>query len=221
MVNANTEIKPVVILGAGGHAKVVIETLLATGRKISGLLTPNQAQGEKLYDFPILGSDELLNSRQFVESHHFIIGTGLHSLMAKMAILLDKKGAQQISLIHPSATVSNYAVIGDGTIVVAGAIIQAGARIGRFCLLNTNCSIDHDSILGDGCQICPGATIVGDVCLGRSVFVGAGATISRGLSIGNWSQIGAGAAVVSSFPPHSKIVGVPGRLIGQSFVDEQ
>ena len=140
-----------------------------------------------------------------------IIGVGNNEDRKKIAERLV--GAKFSTAIHSSATVSSFATIGDGSVVMPGAVINSDSRIGRHCIINTKASVDHDCIVGDFVHISPGVVLCGNVTVGEGTQVGAGATILPGVSIGKWAMIGAGAVVVRDIPDGVVAVGVPVKVI--------
>lgn len=117
-------------------------------------------------------------------------------------------------LRHPSAVVSRWTQIGDGSVLMPGVIVNANTHIGRYCILNTACSLDHDNNVEEGVQICPGVTSAGAVAFGARSFVGTGASIKPGVSIGADAVVGAGAVVVRDVPPGARVIGNPARTAG-------
>lgn len=209
----------IVIIGSGGHARVVLDICRVTGALVRGFLDHSFQLGQAINGFPVLGDDRLLQDDNFVRSHTFIIGLGQQNLRRSISGLLDEAGAKLACLVHPSCIVAEDVAVGDGTVLIAGAIINTGTRIGRHCILNTACSVDHDCSLEDGCQIGPGARLAGSVRCEQNVFIGTGAILLPGISVGKGAIVGAGATVVRDVPPHATVVGCPARQVAKA--DEQ
>ncbi len=199
--------KPLVIFGAGGHAKVLRDICSVAGRSVAGFLD-NDAQGS-VHGVSILGSEELLDDPQFVEKHDFILGIGQPAIRNRLAGYAKERGATWATLVHPSAVISQSVKIGEGSVVNSAAVINIDTRIGARCIVNTGAIIDHDCLLGDDVQICPGATIAGGVTCADGVFIGSGASVVPGISIGANSTVGAGSTVLANVPAGVKVFGSP------------
>ena len=211
-----------IILGAGGHARVVIDVLLAQKEfSIHGILDPNtDLWGKSVMGVSILGGDDLLASLAQSGVTAFIVGVGsvksdvLRQNLFEMGV---KFGLTPIKAVHPSAVLSNWAAIGEGTLVSPGAIINADAEIGCNAIINTGAIIEHGCRIGNDVHVATGARLAGDVHLGDRVFIGAGAIVKQGVTIGENTTVGAGAVVTKDVLPHCVVVGNPARKmdIGQ------
>lgn len=202
--------KELVVVGAGAHARVVMDTAMAAGFAIRGLLDPAHMPGTVVNTFHVLGSDDLLQDEQFVSAHQFVVAIGDQETRRKISERLVRVGALA-TIVHPSCVVSPSATIGAGSTVLAGCIVNANASVGRFCILNTACSVDHDCILEDGVQVSPGARLAGNVTCGADVFIGTAAVIIPKVAIGTGAIVGAGAVVVNDVDAYSTVVGNPAR----------
>ena len=207
--------RPLVILGAGGHGRVVLDTALAAGWTLSGFIDGTKSIGEHVNNLPVIGGDRLLDDPSFLIQHLFVVAIGDQQARRRLSLDICDKGGQLATMQHPACVVSASALIGDGTVMIAGAIVNANARVGRFCILNTGCTVDHDCELGDGVQICPGAHLAGRVGCADDVFVGTGAAIIPGISIGAGATVGAGAVVIRNVAPGEFVAGNPARTIRQ------
>ena len=123
---------------------------------------------------------------------------------------------EMLTLVHPNATISWRAGLGEGSVVMAGVVVNSSAEIGKHVILNTNCSIDHDCVIEDYVHISPNATLAGDVTVGEGTHIGAGATIIQGVKVGKWSILGAGAVLLKDLPDGVVAVGNPARVIRQN-----
>ncbi|CAK7078400.1 MAG: Putative acetyltransferase EpsM [Parabacteroides sp.] len=176
------------LYGASGHAKVIIDILEAEGLEIEGLLDDNSTIHE-LLGYPV--NAKRANVSPLIVS----IGDNLtrKKIVNKMCCLFGKA-------IHPSAVISQYATIDEGTVVMQGSVIQSSTSIGKHCIINTGASIDHDCRIEDFVHISPHVTLCGNVDVGEGTWIGAGAIIIPGVKIGRWSVIGAGSVVRKDIP---------------------
>jgi UDP-perosamine 4-acetyltransferase len=203
-------------LGAGGHAKVIVELLRACGGfEIVGLLDARSDMcRQMLLDVPILGSDSLLPSLREQGIGTFFLGVGTvgdASPRRRLYELATNHGFAAATLLHPSSVVSRSANLGKGTVVMAGAIVNACASVGINGIINTGAIIEHDCAIGDHVHVATGAKLAGSVRLGNGVHVGVGATVRQGIRIGDGAIVGAGAVVVRDVPPGVTVIGVPAQ----------
>ena len=200
--------KQLVVLGAGGHGKVVLDTAVAGSRPIWGLIDDDADKvGSEVLGYEVR-SDVASFLKMKPENIAVIVAIGANerreSLHHKISAHL-----KTVTVIHPAATISCSVKISEGTMIMAGAVINADTTLGAGVIINTNASIDHDCRLGDFVQVSPGATICGSVILGERSFVGAGATILQGLTIGSDATVAAGAVVIEDVPAGSTVKGIP------------
>lgn len=197
------------IVGAGGHAKVVLDAALCCGMRIAGVIGAPSGVTE-LLGVPVEhGANDLAR----FSADAFIVGIGNNTARAEEFARLCELGLKPVSVIHPSAVVAASAVIGAGTFVAAGAIVNPEATIGVNAILNTGCTVDHDCVVGDHALIGPTASLCGAARVDTGALVGAGASVVPAACVGAWSVIGAGGAVAGDIPPHSVAVGVPATVI--------
>lgn len=206
-------------LGAGGHAKVVIEILQATELvELVGLLDNDPAMtAKKVLGVPVLGPDTMLGSIVHQGVTHFFVGvgsTGNTSLRRRLNEAATALGMTPIAALHQQAIVSRSARLGLGCQVMAGAIVNAEAVVGANVCINTGAIVEHDCRVGDHVYIATGARIGGAVSIGDGAFVGAGATIRQSVAVGAGAIVGAGAVVVGDVPAGVTVVGVPARPLG-------
>jgi sugar O-acyltransferase (sialic acid O-acetyltransferase NeuD family) len=206
------------LLGAGGHARVVAETALATGRfsRIAFLddRCSGPAQLPDQLSWPVIGpfaaALDLQIRQQFPAA---LVATGNAGVRLQWLLRLAAAGYELPVVIHPTAWLSPSTQIGIGSMVFAQAAIQAQAVIGSGAILNSGCSVDHDAQLGDGVHICPGARLAGEVQVGHRSWIGIGASVIQQIRIGADVTVGAGAAVVRDLPDGVTAVGVPARVL--------
>ena len=205
---------PVIILGSGGHAKVLINTLQSSFQAIAGIVDLDPAlAGTKFCDVPVLGDDNVINGFR-PSCIRLVIGIGSIGLPGRREQLYERYkllGYSFATVVHPSAIVASDSIIGEGTQVMAGAVIQPGCNIGANCIINTSSSVDHDCIIGDHVHIAPGVTLSGGVNVNERVHIGTGATVIQGISVGRASLIAAGAVVTRNVIAETMVRGVPAR----------
>lgn len=198
------------VLGRGGHGRVVADAALDCGYTEIAFLDDapktHPAGGRVLGPMSML--DEL--AREWPEA---IAGVGDNALRLQLLGKLRQSGFRTPRIVHPSAVVSRGAILGEGVFVAAGAIINVGARIGDAAIVNTGARIDHDCSIGPGCHIAPGATLSGHVTVGAGAWLGTGCSVRQGVAIGDGAMIGVGAAVVSDVGAGKTYAGVPARVL--------
>jgi sugar O-acyltransferase (sialic acid O-acetyltransferase NeuD family) len=214
----------VLLFGAGGHARVVLDTLLAEDRvQVTGIIDPRLAPGTSLLGVPILGNDaDLPRLAEQFRIDGFVIGIGdnWQRWQLTQRILQRFPHWQPTSAVHPTAWVSPFARLGPGTVVLPGAIVNAGAEIGPGCILNTHCSVDHDCRLGEFASLGPHACLGGGVCVGAYAAICLGACVLHGRQIGKATVVGAGALVVEDLPDQVVAYGLPARIVRSREVHE-
>lgn len=197
-------LKPIVIIGAGGHACTVADYLTQTGKKILGFTDQNKL--DFVYDnLKIIGVDEvILNFKK--EEIDLAMGLGItpkNNKRAEKIKWFKQRGYKFVNIISPTSIVSSNVRLGTGVHISSGAIIQTNVKIDHNSIVNTNSSVDHDSIIGQNCHIAPGVTVCGHVEIDDNVFVGAGSTIVNGIKIGKNSFIPSGSILTRDLPPNS------------------
>lgn len=207
---------PVIILGGGGHAKVLIDALLASSVVIAGVVDPDPVlAGTKILGVPVLGGDKVVN--EYPPSKiQLVNGLGSVGLPANRQRLFERfkeMGYDFATVVHPSAVIASDVVLGEGAQIMAGAVIQPGSLIGINSVINTRASVDHDCIIGDNVHIAPGVTISGGVKIASGSHIGTGATVIQGISIGSNAVIGGGAVVVCDIPADVTAFGVPAKVV--------
>jgi UDP-perosamine 4-acetyltransferase len=211
---------PVIVIGGGGHAKVLVSTLLLCRRKILGFVDLNPT-APPLLGVRCLGSDEAVGVHapgdvQLVNGVGSASSTTIHKDVYDRFI---RQGYCFATVIHPSAVVASEVQIEDGVQVMAGAMLQPGSRVGANAIVNTGAVIDHDCVVGAHVHIAPRAVLSGGVRVNTGALIGTGACIIPGVSVGAGSVVGAGAAVIRDVPSGVTTVGVPAKAIHRSLTE--
>lgn len=194
------------LYGASGHCKVVIEILSESKEySIEGIYDDNPKL-DSIYSIPVLN----LEKTKSFEGKELIITIGDNSIRKK--IVKSNLAIFKIA-IHPKAILSKYSMIGDGTVVMAGAILNSDVKVGKHCIINTGAILEHDCVIADFVHISPNVSLAGGVIVGEGSHVGIGASVIQGVKIGKWSTIGAGSVIIKDVPDYSVIVGNPGEII--------
>jgi sugar O-acyltransferase (sialic acid O-acetyltransferase NeuD family) len=204
--------RPLVMIGAGPAAlpRIIAEAVAAAGTPLAGYLDVGPDPSPPTTPIERLGDERRLDDPDFLAAFDLVVagqGAGRRALCLRLL----QAGARLPVVRHPAATVSTSAVIGEGTVLSAGVIVQSDARVGRFCVLNTACSVDHDNVVGDFVSFGPGAHTAGRVTVLDGAFVGLGALIINGVTVGRRATVGAGAVVVRDVEEGATVVGNPAR----------
>ena len=200
--------KDVIIIGAGGHGKVIADIVLAAGDRLLGFLDDGRI-GQKVLGFPVLGGIQDYVNYKGAE---FVIAIGNAQIREQIAS--DLQDVRWYTAVHPAAVISPLEVtVGDGTVIMANAVINPGASVGRHCIVNTAAVVEHDNRIGDFVHVSVGAKLAGVVSVGKSTWIGVGAAVKNATSICGGCMIGAGAVVVKDITECGTYVGVPARRI--------
>lgn len=204
------------IIGAGGHGKVVLDILQASDqyRPVGFIDADPKMTGMRVGGLPVFGAIHLLS--RLISQHRIgaaIIAIGDNRTRFSYARTVDNARIPLINAIHKSAVVSPTAQLGRNVVIAANAVICTEAKIGDFSIVNTAATVDHECELGTAVQICPGAHLAGRVRVDADAFIGLGANVIQCLRIGNEAIVGAGAVVLADVPAHATAVGVPARII--------
>jgi sugar O-acyltransferase (sialic acid O-acetyltransferase NeuD family) len=189
--------RPLIVVGGGGHGRVVLEALRSAKREVRGVIDRDPAVATLLpKGVPWLGDDAALGA--FPPPHHALVngigGVG-DGKRRELFERLREAGYAFAAVRHESAVIAHGVELGEGAQVMAGAVLQPGVRIGANAIVNTRAAIDHDCLIGDHCHVAPGAVLCGGVVLGEETHIGAGAVIIQGVRIGRGAMIGAGAVI--------------------------
>lgn len=204
-----------VIFGAGGHGRVVLDILQqAKQHKPVGFIDSNlKLRGRRVDGLPVLGDLDALPDLHARGIRAAVVAIGDNGVRRAMAEALHENGFEVLSAIHPSAQLAGNASIGRGVVIAAGALVCAHCQIGDYTILNTGCIVDHESMIGTAVHICPGVRLAGHVTVESGAFIGIGATVVQNVRVGFESVVGAGAVVTRDVAPMTTVVGVPARAI--------
>ena len=206
-----------IVLGAGGHAKVLIDCLLSIDNlNIIGIIEVNKALiGTKILGIPVIGhEDEILKQRNF--NIKLVNGVGSANLPIARREIFNKfkqAGFSFLNVIHRTSYIGGTVSLGEGIQVMAGSIIQPAVSIGNNTIINTHAVIEHDCQIGDHVHIAPGVVCCGGTVIGSGTHIGCGAVIREGLKIAENCMIAAGAVVVHNITANSKVGGVPAKIM--------
>lgn len=193
-----------IIIGAGGHAKVVADIALKLDYHVLGFL--DDFKTGTVMGLPVLGRLEEIENYRVPA----VIAIGNNGIRSKIA---ERYKADYAVLIHPSAQIGSDVTVGEGTVIMANAVINASAKIGKHCIINTGAIVEHDNLIGDFVHISPNAALCGTVTVGSGTHIGAGAVVKNDVSITDNTTVGIGAAVTKNIESSGVYVGIPVRKI--------
>jgi sugar O-acyltransferase (sialic acid O-acetyltransferase NeuD family) len=203
------------ILGASGHGKVIADVAFLRGYTEVVFFDDGWPIKNSVGRWSVAGTTQtLLGSGTDFDA--VIVGIGDNRIRLEKHTILATSGALLVTAIHPAAVVSDFAQIGSGSVICAGAVVNVDAVLGAGVIVNTGATVDHDCQLADGVHISPGAHLSGDVRVGACSWIGVGAAVKQGVCIGSDVVVGAGAVVVADLPAGVTVVGNPARPIGRS-----
>lgn len=200
----------VVILGAGFHAKVVLEAVQALGFDVAGLLDPSP-ESSVVLGVPVLGGDDMLATLRASGVTTAVLGVGDNRLRQRLGKMLRDLEFALPPIVHPQAFISPTARILDGAVVMARAVVGTQSVVSEMSVVNTGAVIDHDNHIGVSAHIAPGCSLAGSIRIGARALIGVGTAIRPGITIGDDAVVGAGSAVVEDVPANSRVAGVPAR----------
>lgn len=211
----------ILVIGAGGHGRVTADALLARGETVVGFLDHAPAlQGLEIMGLPVFGQEETLGDPLF---HDCALANGIGgvgrggrpSTRRLVQERLELAGREFVGVRHPGAIVSRFAVIDPTAQLFASSVVQACARIGRGCVVNTAAVVEHDCDVGAFAHCAPGSLVCGDAVIGEDAHIGAGAVVRQGIRLADGVVVGAGAAVIRDYAGSSTLCGVPAEAKGK------
>ncbi|MBU5591091.1 acetyltransferase [Clostridium sp. MSJ-4] len=207
--------KKIVLIGAGGHCKVIIDIIKSVDEyEIVGIT--DKVAKENILSIPIIGDDSILKKLYDEGVQYAFISIGaIRDMSIRNSIYKKLKDIGFIIpvLIHKTAIVSTYSYIEEGTCIMAGAIVNIGANVGKNCIINTGSIVDHDCKIAQNTHISPNVAIAGGVSIGFNTHIGIGSSVIQGIRIGNNVTVGAGAVVVNDVEDNSIVVGIPAKVV--------
>jgi sugar O-acyltransferase (sialic acid O-acetyltransferase NeuD family) len=208
----------IVILGAGGHAREVLDVIDAINadkpsfEMLGFIVEPGYQQvGEMINDTPVLGHFDWLEENQ--DQIKVVCGVGFSAPRYRIVQKAEQAGVEFVNLIHPTALLTRWVTLGSGVLITAGCILTNQITIGNHVHLNRQANLSHDNLLEDFVTVSPGVNVSGNVTLKQGSFIGTGASIIEGKTVGAWSRVGAGAAVIEDLPDNVTAVGVPAKVV--------
>ncbi len=210
--------KPLVLLGGGGHCKSVIEVAECAGYQILGVLDmPEDVENEVLPGIKVIGTDDDIPA--YVDNAEFVITVGFiknPTIRIKLYNKVKEAGGKLAIVIASTAYVSKYAQIGEGTVVMHHAFVNAGAKVGNNVILNTFTNIEHDTVIGDQCHISTGTIVNGDCKVGNRCFIGSQSVLSNGINIYDDTIVGAGTVIIKDIVMPAYYAGNPAKIIKEN-----
>ena len=205
--------KPIIVIGNGGHASVLIEILIAKQREIEGFTAPHEEDSR--FNIPYLGMDDVISTYSPTEIE-LVLGLGTIGISELRKTIFEQfvaKGYTFAKVIHPTAIVSPSVKLGHGVQIMAGAVLQTNGKVADNTIINTGAVIDHDSVIGSHVHIAPGSILSGGVAIGNGCHIGTGTTIIQGIEIGEETVVGAGSVVLRNIGDRKTAYGVPAKEV--------
>ncbi|MEK5269377.1 acetyltransferase [Aeribacillus sp. FSL K6-8394] len=206
----------IVIIGAGGHAKVIIDMLKSSSQfEIAGCTAPSKTESN-VQGVPVIGDDSILPGLLKKGIQNAFVAIGDNKKRREAFEQLSLLGFQHLNVISPFSYIAPTVKMGKGVAVMPGAVINADAVIGDNAIINTGATVDHDAVIESHTHIAPGSNVAGNVHVGEGAFIGTGSKVIPNVKIGRWSVIGAGAVVIRHIPDYKKAAGVPARIFKEN-----
>ena len=203
----------IILVGGGGHCKSAIDVVESVGYNIIGVLDMPEEVGRSVLDYKVIGTDD--DIPQYVDKAEFIITVGFiknPAIRVRIYNKVKEAGGKLATIVASTSHVSRYATLGEGTVVMHQAVVNAGAKVGANCIINSFCNIEHDAVIGDQCHISTGTMVNGDCKVGERVFIGSQSVLANGITVGEDIIIGAGSVVRKSISEKGVYAGNPAIL---------
>jgi sugar O-acyltransferase (sialic acid O-acetyltransferase NeuD family) len=210
--------KRVLVWGAGGHGKVVVDALIEGAQyEIGGIIDEDSSKhGTEILGVKVTAFEgDLMEAAKKLECDGVTIAIGDNYVRYEKFREIARANLAPVNVLHPRAGISRFVKMGEGVTILAGATINAGTVIEDNVCVNTSASIDHDNYLANSCHIFPNATLTGGIRVGECAYVGSGAVIKPNLTVQRYSYVGAGAVVVADVPEGTIVCGVPAKITGR------
>jgi UDP-perosamine 4-acetyltransferase len=210
----------IILVGGGGHAKVIIELVAAGARyRVVGVVDNVKTGG--VLGVPVLGRDEVLPSLPHSGITRAFVAIGDNRQRLAVGRRLQTLGFEIVNTVSPAATVSGSAKLGVGIAIMPGAVVNADCRVEDFAIINTGAIVDHDGEIGEASHVGPGCVLAGTVTIGRLAFLGTGTSVIPGISVGEGAVVGAGACLIRDVPPNVLAVGIPARVLKRTVSEHE
>lgn len=206
-------IKPLILVGGGGHCKSVIDVAESAGYTILGILDRPEEVGKRVLSYEVIGTDDDMS--KYADKAEFIVTVGQiksADLRIKLHQMIVDAGCHLATIIAPTAQVSKHATIGEGSVIMHQAVVNANAQIGRGCIINTFANIEHDVSIMDYCHISTGVMVNGECKVGERCFIGSQSVLANCITIGDDIMVGAGSCVRKSIEEKGIYAGNPAFL---------
>lgn len=209
-------IMPIVVVGGGGHAAVVIEALRAEGKWVPAAVVDRGVDATDVLGAPVVGGDEELPLLYRQGLRHAVVAVGSNRIRQALGEGLLAQGFALPAVVHPTALVSPSSALGAGVVVMARACIGARAQVGDLAVINTGAIVEHDNRIGAGAHVCPGVALAGNVTVGDRALIGVGSAARPGVCIGADVVVGAGSSLISDIADGLRVGGCPARPLRAS-----
>ena len=203
----------VVIVGAGGHAKVIID-IFRSNKLFKPIGVIDRIKSDLIVNsLKVIGDESELSVIRSLGVEFAHVAIGDNEIRSNLSKKIRYLGFNIASAVSSRAMLSESALVGDGVAVKPRAIVNSDCRLDDFCILNTASTLDHDGVIGEGAHVAPGCALAGNVSVGRLAFLGVGTSVIPGIAIGDEAIVGAGSCVIRPVPPRAKAYGVPARIV--------
>lgn len=202
------------LFGASGHCKVIIDIIQKSDLDVIECVFDDDPNLNYIYNIPVFKTEE----PDFFLNKSLIISIGNNKIRQKLA---NKIFANYQIALHPNSIIARDVTIEEGSVIMAGAILNPDSKVGKHCIVNSGAIIEHDCILNDFVHISPNAALAGNVIIGEGTHIGIGAVVIQGVKIGKWATIGAGAVILNDVPDYAVVVGNPGKIIKYNSIENE
>ena len=202
------------LIGGSGHCKVIIDIIQKSNLDVIEGIIDDNPKSDEIFNIPVVMNPKY----DFLYSKFSIISIGNNNIRKKIA---GQISSSYLTAIHPSSIIATNVIIEEGTVIMAGAILNPDVKVGKHCIVNSGAVVEHDCVLENFVHISPNAALSGNVFIGEGTHVGIGASIIQGVKIGKWVTIGAGTVIINDVPDYAVIVGNPGKIIKYNSIENE